>query len=287
MALAFTRENQWPVLSFSIFWYLGQLLVESLPLPIDVVNEQRLYLASLSLVVPAVCLPVLKSRKPALTVALVMTIALFFGFFSYDRNQLWRDKELVWRDAALKSPGSGSAWNYYCYYLLAAGKTGLAGHACAISLKADPSNSDAWNNFGNCFLKSNDWQGAERQFQMAVKLSPGFAAANFNLAFVKMQEGNWASAESYLDQTLELKPKDANLYFQMGKSYRKLGRPEKALESFKRAMDLAPEWVEPRVRAVMILAEQGKCLDAAGIIREAPNGDARFDQIISECRPQK
>jgi protein O-mannosyl-transferase len=103
-ALIWARQRKF--FSFAVVWYFGLLLVEALPLPIELVHEHRLYLASLSIIATIVCVPVLKMKKISGALALLGLVALLFAGFTWGRNQIWRAGDSLWRDAIEKAPYS-------------------------------------------------------------------------------------------------------------------------------------------------------------------------------------
>ena len=109
--IALVRARTWRIFSFAVLWYLGSLAVEALPLPIDLVNEHRLYLALLSLLVPACAWPVLKGKSLKLVLAWGLVVALFFGSFTFSRNQVWASEVSFWEDVVQKSPNTAEPYN--------------------------------------------------------------------------------------------------------------------------------------------------------------------------------
>ena len=91
--------------SFAVVWYLGMLFVESMPLPIDLAFDHRLYLASLSLIVPAASWPMLKLKNLRPAFAWMAVIVFFFSLFGFDRNLVLRNPERLWRDTVAQGAG--------------------------------------------------------------------------------------------------------------------------------------------------------------------------------------
>ena len=102
VVLALIQARRWKVFSFAVLWYLGSLAVESMPLPVELIYEHRLYLALLGVLVPACAWPVLKGKSLRLALAWGIVIALFFGFFAFIRNRVWAGAPL-WRKMSFKN----------------------------------------------------------------------------------------------------------------------------------------------------------------------------------------
>lgn len=94
------------LLSFAIFWFLGNLFLESSFIGLELVFEHRLYLPS-AFLLPL--LPVLAFRfarlRPLLLTLTVIAIALA-SFWTYQRNNTWRDQITFHRDMVAKDPSN-------------------------------------------------------------------------------------------------------------------------------------------------------------------------------------
>jgi len=284
IAAAIYNARRWRIFSFCVLWYFGNLLVEALPLPIELVNEHRLYLASLGIIAPIAAWPVLKIKnfKPALV--LLMAITLFFGFFSWQRNRVWKTDEGLWRDALQKAPTVSRTWANYCSSLIDFGKNTKAGPACKYAVFLDPADPELQNNLALYYQSADDFNRAEQHFLKAVELKPDFAVAWFNLALVKILQGDLETAKKYLAKAGEMKTADARMYFNLGLIFQKLGEKEKAMAAYLDALKLRPEWAEARLNVASILADQGRCPEALDLVRAAPVADKSFEQIFSKCR---
>ena len=67
--------------SFAVLWYFGQLAIEALPLPIDLVNEHRLYLASLAIIVPLVAIAIDRAKRIRIAIGWITLIAAILLLF--------------------------------------------------------------------------------------------------------------------------------------------------------------------------------------------------------------
>ena len=87
LGLAVIKARKWRLFSFAVLWYLGALLVEALPLPIDLVHEHRLYVASLGLLGPLIAWLVIKGGRTARV--LLLMVAVLMSILSFERNLVW------------------------------------------------------------------------------------------------------------------------------------------------------------------------------------------------------
>jgi|GEM_PF-1219112 len=90
-------------------------------------------------------------------------------------------------------------------------------------------------------------------------------------------QGLFARAESVTREALELDPSHVGAHLRMGDIYFKLGWPKSGLESYRTAVDLAPQDLDPQVRLIDGMLEAGfvpeaeeKCLEFIMARGDAP-----------------
>lgn len=151
-------RRRFPLVAFGLGWFFIQLLPISLIPRNDLLSERNLYLPSIGLLLALV---ILSSRfmqwlttifpKPRLvqfvSTGLAVTLILVLCLLTYQRNQLYQDRLLLWSDAVLKSPN-----------------------------KARPH-----NNLGYAYALHGDWDRAIEEFRTAARLDPDYILAQQNL----------------------------------------------------------------------------------------------------------
>lgn len=147
-----------PLAAFGLAWFFIQLLPTSLIPRNDLLSERNLYLPAIGLVLASVtCGSHIAQRlltvihQPALVrvgaVVLATSLVVALSLFTYERNQLYHDRLLLWSDAVAKSPN-----------------------------KARPH-----NNLGYAYALRDDWDRAIEEFRTAARLDPDFILAQQNL----------------------------------------------------------------------------------------------------------
>lgn len=155
-ALAIWRR--FSLIAFGIAWFFLQLLPTSFIPRNDLLSERNLYLPAIGLVLATVAFGsrlvqrlLTVVQRPALVRfgSSVLAIGLIAAlcFFTYQRNQLYQDRLLLWADAVRKSPN-----------------------------KARPH-----NNLGYAYSLHGDWDRAIDEFRTAARLDPDFLLAQQNL----------------------------------------------------------------------------------------------------------
>ncbi|MDY6851797.1 MAG: hypothetical protein SV487_06965, partial [Thermodesulfobacteriota bacterium] len=86
LIFALVRAKKQPFLSFSILWFFGHLVIESSILPLDLVHEHRLYLASLGPITIITAFVILKTKTRNMYAAPVILaiIVIVFGVWTHE-----------------------------------------------------------------------------------------------------------------------------------------------------------------------------------------------------------
>jgi hypothetical protein len=150
-AAACLLARRFPLFSFGIGWFFVQLLPTSLIPRNDFLSERNLYLASIGVLLSTVVLGSHLTHRHRLVQigagGLALAVVLLFGFFTVQRNELYRDPVLLWSDTVEKSPQ-----------------------------KARPH-----NNLGHAYALRDDWDRAIEEYRTAARLNPDYARAQENL----------------------------------------------------------------------------------------------------------
>jgi tetratricopeptide (TPR) repeat protein len=207
------------LLSFSIFWFLGNLLIESSIIPLELIFEHRVYLPSMFLFLAiAVWIYRVASQKTVLArTGLIVLIAVLM-VFTWQRNITWSSSENLWRDVAKKAPS------------LTRGHMGLY-----MAYKTQGRNDEA-----------------KQALQKAVEVGPDQFRPAFNLANLYKDEKNYKDALQVLNDMLKReKLRTAPVYTLRALIYMDLKNYNEAIENARRATTIDPKHFEAR----MILGE--------------------------------
>ena len=144
-----------PLLSFCIFWYFGNLVIESSIFPLEMVFEHRLYLPAIGPLILFVILVVggwekikgTESRRQEAESSLrrdlplwivFLLISFLFCLGSYQRNTIWKKEITLWEDCIKKSPHKPRVHNNLGFYLVKDKKFEKGVEELNIALKLDP-----------------------------------------------------------------------------------------------------------------------------------------------------
>jgi len=183
------------VLGFGMLWFLIVLLPTSTFIPlVDVINEHRLYLPMLGIVMSAaagVDMVLVRAREkygrlpsPWTGAVLVLVLLTVLGVATYERNTVWRTKLSLWQDVVSKSPHKARPHNNMGQTLLMKGMYREAEDQLLKAIEIDPDHVSSYNNLGLAYQGLNDLEKAEQSFVLAIRKDERFIDARINLGIV-------------------------------------------------------------------------------------------------------
>lgn len=245
-----------------------------LPIVTETMAEQRMYLAS----IPVVVLLVLGIYRALgrFGVAFCAGLAVLLLGATIGRNETYRSSETLWRDTARKLPQNERAhYNLGCileeqpgglaeaisqfeqatslrpsYYkaqeslglaLLHSGRAGDAARELTRAVDLDDDSAEAHNNLGEAFRESGDLQSARTQGELALRIRPDFVEAHNNLGCTLAQiQGGQGQAMAQFREALRLDPSFYKARFNLATSLNSVGRTSEAIEQYEQALLLRP-----------------------------------------------
>jgi Flp pilus assembly protein TadD len=231
VAASIKRETR--LIAFGLWWFVIGLLPTSLLPLAEVMNDHRTFLPYIGLVVAAGGAASLVLRKrwldsPFSRRAVAGLVVLFLcgnAYGTYERNQVWRTEETLWRDVVTKSPG----------------------------------NARGLMNYGLTLMEKGDYTDALRYYRQAQAIAPRYSILFVNLAIAEGATGLDTEAERDFREALRLAPDrpDSRTYY--AKWLLKQSRLGEALALATEAVELAPGDVMARD----LLAEVNKAVSHA------------------------
>jgi Flp pilus assembly protein TadD len=79
-----------------------------------------------------------------------------------------------------------------------------------------------------------------KELRTLLAIKPSYAHARYLFGKILLARGDAQGAITQLEVAVKLAPEDANVYYQLGQAYQRLGRSEQAtqaFEAFKRLKD--------------------------------------------------
>ncbi len=145
------------------------------------------------------------------------------------------------------------------------------------ALRLDPNHANAHVNLATAYMALRDQPNAIALLRRAVELNPGLIEAYINLGGALSEVGDHHGALAAQHRALELDPNNPRAMSGLALGYQMLKRRDEALELFRRAIALAPNFAETHVR-------YGAALLAVGQYQE---GFREYDWRRYETIPRK
>ena len=276
---AFRLAGRNRLISFSILWFLGNLVLESSVIPLAIIFEHRTYLPSMLIFLPVVtALYQWIGNKKAVTVLMCLAV-LILSIWTYQRNQVWKDDETLYRDCIKKSPQKARP-----YFLLGMAMDDRDRNYDAIlqyqtAIKVKPDYYNAHNNLAMALSKEGRLEEAIKHYQEAIRIEPGFYMAYNNLGNALSRKGLFSEAIGYYTQALKIKPDYLEVYPNMGLSLEKLGRIDEAIGYYHMAININPAYVKAYYYLAVAQLNKGDLQGAAGNLRAALEIDPDYPNL--------
>ena len=254
------KMKKWPIFSFFIFWYFGNLAIESSIIPLEMVYEHRLYLPSIGPIFLFTLLlirlwekwaPIEKRKGEAIFAGLVILIVLPLSWSTIQRNSIWKSEFELWTDCVKKSPRKGRPHYNLGYYYYTNGQVKKAVHEFELALKLDPKMAPAHFSLGVIDYNEGRLDEAVTRFKKALAINPQYAQVYAYLGEVYNQKGRSKEGFAEFDRALKINPNDVRTLNYRGLVYLRNGDLEQALVDFQRVVMIDPNHVE----AFVILGE--------------------------------
>ena len=215
LAIYSARKNR--LYSFCILWFLGNLVIESSTIPLEIIFEHRTYLPSMLVILLLVLFLHRIVNKRRVLIASLAAVALLFSYWTYARNKVWQDELTLWADIHEKSPNKARVNQHYGQELNARGR----------AKEAIPILENALRLYGE-----------EIKLQRNVDKRKT-ASYLETLAVAYTNNGEFKKAIFYLNRALKEFSLSATTHSHLGACYVKIWRFEEAIYHFTRALEFA------------------------------------------------
>ncbi|MFQ5961380.1 MAG: tetratricopeptide repeat protein [Candidatus Methylomirabilales bacterium] len=123
-----------------------------------------------------------------------------------------------------------------------------------------PSNAEYRNALGMALLFTRKLDPAIKVFEEAIAIEPKFSEAKNNLASAYIMKGELERAKPLLAQVLDdpLYPTPQFAYFNLARIYERQGKIDEAIEEYKLALDIRPDYVDAHYNLGLLYLQQGR-----------------------------
>jgi len=231
-----------PLISFGILWFLGNLVIESSVVDLEIIFEHRTYLPSSMLIFMLVSL-IFKYVKPRqICIAVLCAVVAVESFWTYQRNAVWADAVTLWQDCVAKSPGKARPYNNLGVALAQAGQLDAAIENYYHALRINPDYGNAHYNLGSTLARKGNLKSGIAHLSRAVELQPDSYDARNNLGIALLKQGALQEAITQFRIVLQHNANDSRAHNNLGDALRRQGKFKEAHHHFSEALRINPAY---------------------------------------------
>jgi hypothetical protein len=206
LASAVAVRKKLPIISFCIFWYFGNLLIESSFIALEIIFEHRTYLPSMLVIFISVVWFHRAIKPKWLQVAAVTLIVASFSLWTLERNRTWADTITLLTDVVNKSPQKHRPHVNLGINLKNAGRVDEAIVLYKNAMAIKPDYAEAYYNLGNALTLKGDYRGATDNFFKALQYTPHDVDTHYNLGYTLSKLWRFEEAEYHYREAIRLNP---------------------------------------------------------------------------------
>ncbi len=208
------RRRETRPIAFGLGWFLIALAPTSLMALAEVENDHRMFFPFVGLAIAAAWSGTLwLRRRPFPRMIVVPACGLLLTVFSvgaWQRCEVWKTEESLWRDVTVKSPQNGR---------------GLM-------------------NYGLALMGRGDYRGASSYFGRAAAFTPDYYVLEINRGIVDGAMANAAEAEKHFRRAMDLAPVEAGPKYYYGRWLHEAGRYAEAAEILRTSIAGNPSFID-------------------------------------------
>lgn len=111
------------------------------------------------------------------------------------------------------------------------------------ALRFAPNDAQIYNNFASLKIAQNNLEAAEKLYLEAINKDPEYPFTYNNLAFLYQKQNKFFKAINFYKQGIDKAP-IAEFYYNLGLLYFDMKKYDDMLETFKKALELQPQYAE-------------------------------------------
>ncbi|MFC1813831.1 tetratricopeptide repeat protein [Thermodesulfobacteriota bacterium] len=269
ICLAICTAKKERLFSFSVLWFLGNLVVESSVIALEIIFEHRIYLPSMFVFLMVIIFAFRYIKPKWLLFTILCGVMVICALWTYKRNHVWQDNLTLWADALSKNPHSYRAHNNFGKALSEQGRSEEAIRHFSEALRIKPDLEKAHNNMGNALNKQGRPEEAIDHYLQALRINPDYAKSHYNLGKTLNRQGRTEEAIDHYLQALRINPYYADVYNNMGNILSKQGRTQEAIDHYLQALRIKPDFEEAQNNLGVALFRKGDIEGAIKHFREA------------------
>ena len=233
------------LLKCAFIWALITILPTSSIIPLkQIATEHRTYLPGLgiNMGLGILFLRGVSHRKlipPTLFIFLVI-----YGLLAMKRSLDYRSEINLWQDTVRKSPYKSLVHNNMGTAYLSKERLKEARKSFEVSSALSPSSTDPYINMGHIDARNKEWDKAKLKYDLALKLGANRSQVFFNSGLMRLKLNKPAEALPFLLEAIKIKNHRPLYHQELGNAFRMLKQYDSALKSYRKVLELEPNYVE-------------------------------------------
>jgi tetratricopeptide (TPR) repeat protein len=200
------------------------------------------------------------------------------------QNQIWENSYTLWADAVEKYPDSNTANALMGVVYMELGMDEKAVGYLEKAIQVLPYDYQSRNNLGIVYGKLEQPEKGLKELMTAIWLKPEDDSIKINLSVFYQRQKEYQKAVEVLRYLLLKNNHDANLHFRLGLVYKEMGQYDAAISELVKAMELAPQIINPYEELGNIYLSKVKDIEKAKFyyskgIEAVPKAKARVDDL--------
>ena len=233
------------LLKCAFIWALITILPTSSIIPLkQIATEHRTYLPGIgiNMGLGILFLRGVSHRKlipPTLFIFLVI-----YGLLAMKRSLDYRSEINLWQDTVRKSPYKSMVHNNMGTAYLSKERLKEARKSFEVSSALSPSSTDPYINMGHIDARNKEWDKAKLKYDLALKLGANRSQVFFNSGLMRLKLNKPAEALPFLLEAIKIKNHRPLYHQELGNAFRMLKQYDSALKSYRKVLELEPNYVE-------------------------------------------
>ncbi|VAX24379.1 hypothetical protein MNBD_NITROSPINAE04-452 [hydrothermal vent metagenome] len=249
LLLAFYLFNKNRLASFGIIFFFLTLSVESSIFPLeDLVFEHRMYLPSFGLFIAFTVVlfnAALRLARPKAFNIIVVFMVISTGSLALaakNRNKVWENDLILWKDVAKKSPGKARGLLNLGVAYLRLNNENEAKKWFEQALVVAPQSGFALYNLSLIYDKNGDTEKAITLLNKILKADPAVASAHYALANIYMRDKAYSKAAHHYNSGLKLEAGDnTQALLALGTAFMHIGQIDKSIKVYETVLKREPD----------------------------------------------
>jgi len=248
--------RKWPIISFALFFFIVNHLIESSFLGLELYFEHRNYLPSmfiyfaLSWYFVKLLMHYRTVRKPfmqSVFVTAMVCVLVSEGNATFLRNDVWKTEVEMYTDAVEKAPNNIRPYISLGVKYNAMNKLDKAKELYKEAEKLYKKNPEAYQknwvallyyNAGGLAMKEKRYEKAIQLLLKSFELDPLSWETNINLGYLYFKTGDIDNAQTAYINAAEIMPTKPQIFLQLGRALYEGGKYELAIKALTRGIEL-------------------------------------------------